>query len=339
MSICWLCLSRKRHCHRHFTFSCLAWTTSTSLLLLLASIDDDDSFPQRSERSCRLISMMLVNAAVQHRVKHFDLILSRELAFLQRQYEQHLITHDRFSRAVRHQTSTTNVSRPFKEIYNEETETLDYQKMKKKMKTSDDHHQRRRPSIDTSILSQIHSDVSSHVSQPSRRRHCTKAQPLPPISSHRQQQRRVDPLNSRYEKDLHWMSHFSPAKKDAPSRSSENGSVDDEIQSFLQTLPTANEIQYGFDSFAASSLYTTRASIAMRWTSPLVSHSLRSRDSSHVFTFLTFIDSTNIITKVNIEERIDQRIELNNNDEEEEEEEEDRRKTLLDTYGTVDVIE
>ena len=209
---------------------------------------------------------MLVNAAVQHRVKHFDLILSRELAFLQRQYEQHLISHDRFARAVRHQTKESNVSPPLKEIYNEETQTVDYRKLRKKKKKK---FADRRPSIESSVLSQLQSDVSSshetssQLSQ-SRRRYCTKAQPLPPICSHRA--RRTS--RSSYEKDFHWISNFSPSTstlvKENDARLNDFGAVDEEIQSFLRTLPNANEIHHGFDSFASSSLYSTRGAVPMR---------------------------------------------------------------------------
>lgn len=208
---------------------------------------------------------MMINQATQHRVKHFDLLLSRELSLIQRQYEQHLITHEKFERSIRHQKEEKKISLPLTSIYNEATNTIDYKKLRQKV-TKHDPNAIHRSSIDLSSLLNTSTDVSSDetpVKKPRKsRRLCTKAHPLPPIIKANVPHPRHLPA----EKDIHWISQIQSLNKEKESRLtySTDSTVDEHLHSFLETLPAPQEIHYGFDSFGSSALYSTRAPVAMR---------------------------------------------------------------------------
>ena len=209
---------------------------------------------------------MLINQATQHRVKHFDLLLSRELALIQRQFEQHLITHEKFERSIRHNKDEKKISLPLKDIYDEDTEKVNYKKIRQKV-TKIDGNTNHQTSIDLLSLIQTSSDVSTNeisTRKPKKsRRLCTKAHPLPPIVK----AKIVSPRRViHYEKDLHWLSQIQSMNKGKESRltHSTDSTVDEHLHSFLDSLPAPQEIHYGFDSFGPSSLYSTRAPVAMR---------------------------------------------------------------------------
>ena len=54
--------------------------------------------------------MMQVNTTVQHRVKHLDYLLSRELIYLQRKHEENLLMIEKYEKLIRHETDHQHLS-------------------------------------------------------------------------------------------------------------------------------------------------------------------------------------------------------------------------------------
>ncbi|CAF3403798.1 unnamed protein product [Rotaria socialis] len=79
---------------------------------------------------------MLLNSAAQHRVKHFNLLLARELSYIERTHSQNLMSHQKLENSIRRannqilNNNRTKICMPFDNIYNEQTESIDYHKMR-----------------------------------------------------------------------------------------------------------------------------------------------------------------------------------------------------------------
>ena len=233
---------------------------------------------------------MLLNSAAQHRAKHFNLLLARELSLIKREHEQNLITHQKLENSIRratNQSSNTNrskISIPFDHIYNEQTESLDYSKIHFNDNNNNHSNQKRRLSFGVnSSISQNQtntdqtgefSDDTSSVISVRRRRFCTKVQRLPPIV-------KASVLNrQRYGSKSHqWMTNFQQSNKPQENINEQIRMLNEEstrtnlpelspiqrqVRSFLETLPTYKDIRHGFDSFGSSSLYSSRSPVIIR---------------------------------------------------------------------------
>ncbi|CAF1214349.1 unnamed protein product [Rotaria sordida] len=232
---------------------------------------------------------MLRNSAAQHRVKHFNLLLARELSLIERTHSQNLITHQKLENSIRRannqilNNNRTRISIPFDNIYNEQTESIDYHKLRMN-DNNNNSNQKRRLSVGTcSNLSQnqtnsdqideFSDDTSSFISL-RRRRLCTKTQRLPPIVK-----ATISNRQKRENKAHQWMINLPQSNKskenlneqliilnDESSKSNlpELTPIQRQVRSFLETLPTYKGVQHGFDSFAPASLYSNRAPVAIR---------------------------------------------------------------------------
>ncbi|CAF2952457.1 unnamed protein product [Rotaria sp. Silwood2] len=215
---------------------------------------------------------MLLNATVQHRVKHYDLLLARELASIEREHEQNLITHKNLENSIRRETYRKKSTLPFDEIYHEQNQTLDYHKIN--ISTNNYLNDKSSSSVVSSI--QNESQIDETILQISSRhqRQCSKLQRLPPIIKASLLNRSKQSTNNS-----HWMDHFRPLNKrkesfnDTLLELNEQLSkatlpritpIEKQINSFMESLPTYTGIQRGFDNFAPSSLYSSRPPVIMK---------------------------------------------------------------------------
>jgi len=234
---------------------------------------------------------MLSNSFIQHRAKHFNFLLARELSLIEREHSHNLLTHQKLENSIRRANNQltnnhrTKISMPFNNIYNEQTGSIDYHNLR-----SNGNNQnlfpKRRQSIGTSSsnsssqnqtnfdrMDEFSDDTLSSFSS-RRRRYCTKIQRLPPIikATTVNQQKREN-------KNNHWIASFqqlniSKENIDEPftilneeitkSNLSELTPIERQVRSFLETLPTYKGVQRGFDSFAPASIYSNRAPIFIR---------------------------------------------------------------------------
>ncbi|CAF3706470.1 unnamed protein product [Adineta steineri] len=235
---------------------------------------------------------MFLNSNVQSRVRHYDLLLTRELSFIKREHIQNLITYQKLENSIRRDNeqisnnNRTKISIPFNNIYNERTESIDYHKVCNIGNTTtttnnnnNNSNQKRRLSSSTSSnmsqnqMDDFDDDTSSYMSMRNRR-YSTKSQRLPPMVK-----ATISIGQKRKSKTQHWMTNFQETK-----RSKENSNepftilieetsspnlpeptpLQRQVCSFLDTLPTYKGVQHGFDSFAPASLYSNRTPIAIR---------------------------------------------------------------------------
>jgi len=229
---------------------------------------------------------MLLNSNVHNRVKHFDILLARELSLIEHEYSQNLMTYQRLENSIRRdnkQSSNSNrtkISIPFNNIYNQRTESIDYHKVCSIGNNNNDNsNQKRRLSSSTSSnMSQNPIDDSDNDTSSSKslryRRYCTKNQRLPLMLK-----AAISNRQKRKSQNYHWMESYQQLKKpkdnaNEPFRiflgKSSNPSlpqpspIQKQVRSFLETLPTYKGIQHGFDNFAPASLYSNRSPIIIR---------------------------------------------------------------------------
>lgn len=218
---------------------------------------------------------MLVNSVFHHRIKHFDLLLARELSLIEREHLQNQLLHQKLENSIRRSTNPTltpyrkKLSVPFNNIYNEQTESFDYQKISS--------HDPIQPSAKTRFPTETH-------------RHNLHQQPLIPNSADdgTNPKRVPNPMfrlptivkanmpnrqRRRESQQLNWLASFQQANpekeidretfivfNDETTKTTpiELTAIQRQVHSFLQTLPTYKGAQKGFDSFAATSLYSYR---------------------------------------------------------------------------------
>jgi hypothetical protein len=215
---------------------------------------------------------------VQQRNKHLDLLLLREKELLKGQHEQNLIIYKKIQQIIRHESEQIPIctrsilSTPLDEFYNEQN--LIINQNKKRMHTNDYPIEKSDKTIDN--LNHRPHELNEQPSQPVRkyRRLCVKAHRLPPIvTSH------VTNREKRANKPVHRMSTFQQTNKENDNANEifaalnqkiskpivqERSHVKKKIHSFMETLPAYEGAQKGFDNFAPSALYSTRATVAMR---------------------------------------------------------------------------
>ncbi|CAF1201629.1 unnamed protein product [Adineta ricciae] len=221
---------------------------------------------------------MFFNSNLQHRVKHYDLLLSRELANLQREHSQNLITYEKFENSIRRdskqncQMSRRKISTPSEYSCHEQIDAFDYRKVcsnsfKRRLSssTSSNHSQHQLDDFDDDTVS---------YSSFKQRRYSTKNQRLPPMVKATSNER-----GKNRNKNQYWMANFQQTNKSkenpfepftivieetpVPIRP-EPTPLQRQIRSFLNNLPTYRGIQNGFDNFAPSSLYSNRPPIVIR---------------------------------------------------------------------------
>ena len=197
---------------------------------------------------------MIPSAAVQHRLKHFDQLLAEELNYLQRGYEQNLVIYEKFEKSIRHDSDQIKIL-----------------KRKKYSRTSmiDDDSIVSIEQAPSSIITSTHVSRSTVTNQklPKFHRHCFKAQRLPPIVKLNREKRTKN--------EFSWLKNRSSANDEnqpfiymndeLPKMSRlETATVDERVQSFIDTLPPNKGLQKGFDNFAAAALYSRRSAILMK---------------------------------------------------------------------------
>jgi hypothetical protein len=221
---------------------------------------------------------MALNSHVQKRNKHLDLSLLRETEFIERQYEQNLIIYKKFEQIVRHDMKQIPVCTrridwiPLDEVHNEENPITNQHK--KRMHMNDDPIEKSDIPIDN--FNHGPHQLNGQPSQPVRkyRRLCLKGDRLPPIvTSHgtNREKRANKPVrrmttfqqsNIENENANHIFAALNQKLSKRTER--ETSHVRTKIHSFLDTLPTYEGARKGFDNFAPSALYSTRATVAMR---------------------------------------------------------------------------
>jgi hypothetical protein len=229
------------------------------------------------------------NANVQHRVKHFDLLLARELSFIKREHSQNLLTHQKLENSIRraNNQSSSNNHRPRKSVqfdntFNGQTDSFDYNKPRTNSISINLNQKHCLSFSGNSGMSQNQSsteqmdelsDDTSYLSL-RRRRFCTKAQRLPPIVK-----ATISNRPRRESKTNQWMESFQQLnirkenvsepftilnEESSKPKLPELSPLQRQVRSFLETLPTYKGVQRGFDSFGPSSLYSNRAPVAIR---------------------------------------------------------------------------
>jgi len=199
---------------------------------------------------------MIPSAAAQHRGKHFDLLLTRELAAIEREHEQNLITLQKLERSIRRDNNRSK-NHPRKKI----PTLIDENSNEGTEKSSSS-------VISSTIYSQTQTQIDQALPQIFRRYHrqCFKAQRLPPIVKPSRKKQKSNELN--------WMDAlqnengddtFTVLNERLPKLPSPDLiTIQKRIHSFMEILPTYKGVQRGFDNFAPSSLYSRRAPVAMR---------------------------------------------------------------------------
>jgi hypothetical protein len=205
---------------------------------------------------------MIPNAAVQHRGKHFNLLLTRELALIQREHEQNLITHKKLERSIRRDNDRTM------SIHGKKISVTPVQK---KFYIRNDESSL---SIVSSSINNYHdrqnlTDGKQPRISPRFYRHCFKGQRLPPIVK----------LNRRKQNHNDWIDDLQPKNVQKENISeqwtliNESSSkvtlpeltpIQKQIHLFMDTLPKHKGLQKGFDNFGPASLYSHPAPVAMR---------------------------------------------------------------------------
>jgi hypothetical protein len=231
---------------------------------------------------------MASNSIVQHRAKYLDHLLARELLSIEREHSHNLVIHQQLENSIRranNQSSNNNrtkISKPFDDIYNEHTGTIDYHNIRNNINSN------QKSCLSTSASSRSNKsynqtnfdqsdeffDYKSSSMSLRRRQCCTKVQRLPLITKPNTSNQK-----KRENKNHHWMASFqqSNIRKEnvnepfttlneeiTISNLSELTPIQRQVRSFLETLPTYKGTQQGFDSFAPASLYTHRVPIAIR---------------------------------------------------------------------------
>jgi hypothetical protein len=142
------------------------------------------------------------------------------------------------------------------------------------MQTNDDLIEKSDISMDNS--DNLPDQLNEQPSQPVRkyRRLCVKAHRLPPIvTSHvtHQQKRSNNPVDrmasaqQSNKQNGNVNDIYSALRQELSKRIlRETSHVSKQIHSFMGTLPAYKGAQKGFDNFASSALYSTRATVAVR---------------------------------------------------------------------------
>jgi hypothetical protein len=203
---------------------------------------------------------MIPSAAAIHRGKHFDLLLARELAAIEREHEQNLITHQKLEKSIRRDNNRRK-NFPQKKLSISIDENSNEQSEKSYSSV-----------VSSNFYSQNQTQINQALPQIFRRYHrlCFKAQRLPPIVKFNRKTRENNELNwiNFRRTNMHNENDdgaFTVLIDELPKISlPESTAMQKRIHSFMEILPTYKGVQRGFDNFAPSSLYSRRAPVAMR---------------------------------------------------------------------------
>ncbi|CAF3298109.1 unnamed protein product [Rotaria sp. Silwood2] len=215
---------------------------------------------------------MKLNANAQHRLKHLNLLLARQLTLIEHEHEKNLITYKNLETSTRRdsdQISNTNqkkISMSIDEIYDEQSQIFDYPN--RRLSTNNYLNDKSCSSMITSSYTQSQINVSMVRNSSKYRRQCSKFERLPPIikanisNQHKPSTSHVHSMNYFQQTDQckqNFTETFSSFNKNLSKQTlSETTRIEKQIQSFMESLPTYTGIQCGFDSFGASSLYSFR---------------------------------------------------------------------------------
>lgn len=192
---------------------------------------------------------MQQNSNIQHRAKHFDLLLARKLAFIEREHYQNLLLHQKLENSIRRASlQSSNVKKP-KSIVPFETSYKD-------RRTSNACSTNNQTRVSSDHFDELSDDSLSSVSFRTRL-YTGKNQRLPSITKTNKQKSTYQWLNPFQEMD-------SFSNQTNKTILPEISPIQKQIRSFLDRLPRYEGIQRGFDSFAPASLYTNRAPVIIR---------------------------------------------------------------------------
>lgn len=218
---------------------------------------------------------MVTNSLIQHRTKHFELLLARELSLIEREHSQNLAIHQKLENSIRQannqfsNTQRNKISLLSDSLYNERIGSKQNRLLS--LGTIGSNSSQNQTNLDQ--LDDFSDDTSSYNSF-RRRRHCTKTQRLPSIT-----RPNISNQQKQENKNQHRMASFQQSNLTKENLNqpftifndeitkpnlSEFTPIQRQVRSFLETLPTYKEVQHGFDSFAPASLYSNRAHIAIR---------------------------------------------------------------------------
>ena len=229
----------------------------------------------RHSNICFANLIMIFNSIAQHRARHIDLLLVRQLASIEREHAQNLIAHQKLENSIRRvgYPSANNHLRkhppPFHHIEQQPTGSIESHQLRYSSP-------KRRLSVGTgsssassrTYLDECSDDFSTSTSS-QRRRYCTKSRRLPPIAKTNNQRKREHP-------NQHWMANFQqidlskeylpeswPTFDDELSKpvQEELPPLQRQIRAFLARLPSNKEMQHGFP---ATALYFNRAPVAIQ---------------------------------------------------------------------------
>jgi hypothetical protein len=199
---------------------------------------------------------MIPTATAQHLGKHFDLLLARELALIEREHKQKLIIHKKLENSIRRDNyQSTNSNRKKISISIEEP----FHK----------HNEKSRSSITSTHSNNSRNQIDEILPQmfPRYHRYCFKAQRLPPIVKLKRPKRTNNDSHwpNIQKENIHEALTLLDEDEELPKVSlPELTPIQKQIRAFLDTLPIYKGVQKGFDNFAAGSIYSFRAPVAMR---------------------------------------------------------------------------
>jgi hypothetical protein len=204
---------------------------------------------------------MIPSAAAQHRSKHFDQLLARELAFIERGHEQNLLTYEKLERSIRR----------------DRKRTLNIKRNKFSLPPINEHSSRQSELSRSSFASSTTVNQQSIINDklpafiPKFHRQCYKPYRLPPI---------VKPTRPKQSKnDLHWLAidRIQTANnqneivtfinEEIPKKTLLELTptpIEQQIHSFMETLPIYKGVHKGFDNFAPAALHSNRTPVSMR---------------------------------------------------------------------------
>lgn len=208
---------------------------------------------------------MVTNPHVQSRVKHYDLLLARELVLIERKHEHNLVIHKKLEQTIRHESRKIPMCSR-KQILSED-------EIVEPPPPNINPH-KRRAQREYSSAKATGANAKPSVLMPKFRRLCSKAHRLPPITT-----ACIAPLGERMDKERLWREGKQAIDKENEAYNermsvqrdklmkrmkSDTNVANDHYVSFRDTLEEYEGVQPGFDSFAASAIYSTRAPVAMK---------------------------------------------------------------------------
>jgi len=200
---------------------------------------------------------MQQNSNIQHRAKHFDLLLARKLAFIEREHYQNLLLHQKLENSIRRASlQSSNVKKPKFIVPFETSSSLSHHTNNKDRRTSNACSTNNQTRVSSDHFDELSDDSLSSVSFRTRL-YTGKNQRLPSITKINKQKSTYQWLNPFQEMD-------SFSNQTNKTILPEISPIQKQIRSFLDRLPRYEGIQRGFDSFAPASLYTNRAPVIIR---------------------------------------------------------------------------